>query len=400
MYTNLALLAAFVLIYSVCSKGLERTPFSGAIVFTAFGLLFGPIGAGLLNLDVTAEGMRLIAELTLAVVLFTDAAKVNFRVLKQFVSLPVRLLLFGLPLTILIGFGLGALMFDGLTLVEIAILATMLAPTDAALGEAVVTDEAVPSRIRESLNLESGLNDGICVPILFIFIALATEGAQDKSIMLAFQLVAEEIGIGLAVGFGVTALGIVLLKLADRRDWMTEDWRRLPVVALAFVCFSLAQILGGSGFIAAFTGGLLFGRMEKQQKKALLVSAESAGDTLSLLTWVIFGAGVVGSAIGSFSWNDLLYALLSLTVIRMVPVFVVLAGTDLSPAEKLFMGWFGPRGLASIVFGVIVLNEHLPGGNIMAITVICTVILSVIAHGVSANPLVAALAARIKRNQA
>ena len=400
MYANLALLAAFILIYSATSKGLERTPVNGAVVFTAFGMLFGPMGAGFLNLDVNAEGMRLIAELTLAVVLFTDAAKVNFRVLRQFITLPVRLLLIGLPLTILLGFGLGILMFDGLTLLELAILATMLAPTDAALGEAVVTNQTVPRRIRESLNVESGLNDGICVPILFVFIVLATgEGDQGLPTLLAFQLVAEEIGIGLAAGVAVTTLGIALLKLADRRDWITEDWRQWPVVAMAFVCFAMAQLLGGSGFIAAFTGGFLFVRMEKQQKEALLLPAEAVGDTLSLLTWVIFGAGVVGSAIGSFSWNDLLYALLSLTAIRMVPVFIVLADTDLRLDEKLFMGWFGPRGLASIVFAVIVLNEHLRGGDTMTMTVICTVILSVVAHGITANPLVAALAAKIKRNR-
>ena len=364
MYINLALLAAFILVYSTTGKGLERTQFNGAVVFTAFGLAFGPMGAGLLNLNVNAEGMRLIAELTLAVVLFTDAANVNFRVLEQFVSLPVRLLLVGLPLTILLGFGLGVLMLDGLTLLEIAILATMLAPTDAALGKAVVTDEAVPTRIRESLNVESGLNDGICVPILFVFIALANgEAAQAQPTMLALKLVAEEIGIGLASGIGVTALGIGLLRMADRHDWMTEDWRQLPVVALAIVCFSVAQTAGGSGFIAAFTSGLLFGRMEKQQKGALLLSAEAAGDTLSLLTWVIFGAGVIGQVMGAFRWQDLLYALLSLTAIRMVPVFVVLAGTDLRTDEKMFLGWFGPRGLASIVFAVIVLNEQLPGGR-------------------------------------
>jgi NhaP-type Na+/H+ or K+/H+ antiporter len=312
----------------------------------------------------------------------------------------VRLLLIGLPLTILLGFGVGVLVLDGLTLLEVAILATMLAPTDAALGKAVVTDEAVPIRMRESLNVESGLNDGICVPILFVFIAVANgEAARAQPTMLAFKLVAEEIGIGLVSGVGVTVLGIGLLRMADRYDWMTEDWRQLPVVALAIVCFAVAQIAGGSGFIAAFTGGLLFGRMEKQQKEALLLSAESAGDTLSLITWIIFGAGVIGQVMGAFRWQDLLYAVLSLTVIRMVPVFVALVGTDLRPDEKLFMGWFGPRGLASIVFAVIVLNEHLPGGGAITMTVICTVILSVIAHGISANPLVARLAARISLNQ-
>lgn len=214
MFINLAHLAAFILLYSTTSKGLERTQFNGAVVFTAFGLVFGPMGAGLLNLNVNAEGMRLIAELTLAVVLFTDAANVDLSILKQFVSIPVRLLLVGLTLTILLGFGLRVLMPDGLTLLEIAILATMLAPTDAALGKAVVTDEAVPTPIRESLNVESGLNDGICVPILFVFIALANgEAAQAQPTMLALKLVATVILSVIAYGISANPL---VARLAAR----------------------------------------------------------------------------------------------------------------------------------------------------------------------------------------
>jgi NhaP-type Na+/H+ or K+/H+ antiporter len=397
-YMNLALLAAFAYLYSVTSGRLERTPVNGAIVFTGFGLLVGPLGLGLLNLGVDAEGLRFIAELTLAMVLFTDAANADLRVLKQRIGIPQRLLLIGLPLTILLGFAVGVLILDGLALLEIAILATMLAPTDAALGKAVVTNESVPSGIRESLNVESGLNDGICVPILFLFLALAAGGeTQGGPAVLALKLVAQEIGIGVAVAVGVTGLGSWLLKFSERRGWVTETWRQLPVVALAVGCFALAQALGGSGFIAAFAGGLLFGWLARTHKPAYLLAAEGTGDTLALLTWVIFGAVVVGHGIESLTWEVGLYALLSLTVIRMLPVFLVLAGTDLRPDEKLFVGWFGPRGLASIVFGVIVLNERLPGGDTLTTAVVSTVVLSIVAHGLSANPLVGGLAARLKR---
>ncbi len=398
LYMNLALLAAFAYFYSVTSGRLERTPVNGAIVFVGFGLIAGPLGLGLLDLEVDAEGLRSIAELTLAMVLFTDAANADLRVLGQRIGIPQRLLLIGLPLTILLGLGLGILILDGLTLLEIAILATMLAPTDAALGKAVVTNESVPSGIRESLNVESGLNDGICVPILFLFLALAVDSEmQGGPAVLALKLVAEEIGIGLAVGLGVSGLGSWLLRISERRGWVTETWRQLPVVTLAVGCFALAQALGGSGFIAAFAGGLLFGWLARIHKPAYLLAAEGTGDTLALLTWVIFGAVVVGHGIEALTWEVVLYALLSLTVIRMLPVFLVLAGTDLRPDEKLFMGWFGPRGLASIVFGVIVINQHLPGGDTVTITVVFTVVLSVIAHGLSANPLVGVLAARLKR---
>ncbi|MGB5618016.1 MAG: cation:proton antiporter, partial [Desulfobacterales bacterium] len=299
------------------------------------------------------------------------------------------------------GFGAGVLLFGGLTLFEIAILATMLAPTDAALGKAVVTNESVPTDIRESLNVESGLNDGICVPILFLFLALATDSStKGSTVQLAMTLVAQQIGIGVAVGVGLTVLGGWLLKLAADRGWITETWRQLPVPALAVACFAVAQWIGGSGFIACFVGGLLFGKIvAKHYKHTLLLAAEGTGDTLALITWVVFGAAVVGQAIGHLSWEAVLYALLSLTVVRMLPVFLVLTGMNLRADEKLFMGWFGPRGLASIVFAVIVMDKHLPGGGTIAITVVCTIVLSIVAHGLSANPLVSALVARLKRSE-
>lgn len=401
MYEDLAILAAFVFLYSIVSVRLERTPINGAIVFTAFGLLFGPMGLDYLTLDISTEGLRTLAELTLALVLFTDASNANLSVLKLNIRIPQRLLLIGLPLTILLGFGAGVLVFDELTLLEIAILATMLAPTDAALGKAVVTNESVPDNIREGLNVESGLNDGICVPILFVFLALATtaSGAQESTHSLALKLIAEEIGIGIAVGLGLTIIAAKLMKICARQGWISETWHQLPVVVLAVTCFSLAQNMGGSGFIACFSGGLLFGAVAKQYKHNLLQAAEGTGDTMALITWVIFGAAVVGQVADSFNWAIVLYSLLSLTIVRMLPVFLSLSGTKLKASEKLFIGWFGPRGLASIVFAVIVLNEHLPGGHTIAMTAVCTILLSVIAHGLSANPLVTALASKLQRSE-
>lgn len=394
MYETLAIIAGFTFLYSISSRGFERTPISGAIVFCAFGFIFGPLCLDFLTLDPGTENLRTLAELTLALVLFTDASNANLGVLRGHVGIPRRLLVLGLPLTIALGFGAGMLLFDGLTLFEIAIIATMLAPTDAALGKAVVTDPAVPAPIREGLNVESGLNDGICVPILFVFLALATQsGGDEGAAQLAIALVAEEIGIGLGVGVVLTAIGTFLLRRCARRGWITETWRQLPVAALAVACFGAAQGLGGSGFIASFCGGLLFGRLAGEKKESLLISAEGTGDTLALITWVVFGAVVIGHSIDRFTWEPLVYAVLSLTVIRMLPVFLVLGGFGLRVDEKLFVGWFGPRGLASIVFAVIVLNEKLPGDDTIMLTAACTIMLSVVAHGVSAHPLIAKLAA-------
>jgi len=397
MYSNLAILAAFVFFYSIVAGRLEKTPLSGALVFVLFGLIFGPLGFDFLKLRVDAELLSTLAELTLALVLFSDASNANLRELKHSFHIPQRLLLIGLPLTIVLGFTTGILLFDGLGLFEIALLATMLAPTDAALGKAVVTNPAVPSNIREGLNVESGLNDGICVPILLIFLTLATTELVDGDVSsLALELLAKAIGIGVLVGVGFTLIGSRLLRVFERKDWVTESWQQLPVPALAMSCYALSQWLGGSGFIACFVGGLLFGALAKRHKHKLLLAAEGTGDTLALLTWVAFGAVVVGQSFAAMSWQIILYSVLSLTLVRMLPVFLVLGGMGMRNDEKLFMGWFGPRGLASIVFAVIVLNAHLPGGDTISMTVVCTIIMSVVAHGLSANPLVNTLALRIK----
>jgi NhaP-type Na+/H+ or K+/H+ antiporter len=395
MYENLAILAAFIFIYSLVGGRLEKTPLNGALVFAAFGLMLGPFGFGFLDVNVDAESLSTLAEFTLALVLFTDASSANLHELKHSFRLPQRLLLGGLPLTILLGFVVGYFLFDGLAIFEIAILATILAPTDAALGKAVVTNTAVPDNIREGLNVESGLNDGICVPVLLVFLALATNSGVENGVsMLALELVSKAIGIGVIVGAGLAFLGARLLKVFAGRHWVTETWQQLPVPALAMACYAVAQWLGGSGFIACFVGGLLFGGLAKSHKHELLLAADGIGETLALLTWVAFGVSVVGQSMGYFDWQTAVYAVLSLTVVRMLPVFLVLGRMNFRSGEKLFMGWFGPRGLASIVFVVIVLNEHLPGSNTISMTVVCTIMLSVVAHGLSANPLVAALFSR------
>lgn len=387
MYQELAILAVFVVIYSSVAGGVERTPTSGPIVFIAFGLLIGPLGLGLFTLSVDNETIRLLAELTLALVLFTDAADADLSVLRKTWSLPTRLLLLGLPLTILLGFGVGVLFFHDLSVFEVALLAIMLAPTDAALGKGVVTNPVVPNEVRQGLNVESGLNDGICVPVLLLFLALALgHGGDQSTSALTFSFVTKEIGIGLIVGLALTTGTAWLLRLCHRNHWISNTWIQLPVVGLAIGCFATAQVLGGSGFIAAFVGGLLFGARLKDHREALLSAAEGTGDTFALLTWVIFGVVLVGPAFQYFSWTVVLYAAMSLTLIRMAPVFVSLTGFGASIEGKVFMGWFGPRGLASIVFSVIVINAGLPNGQLMAQVVVWTVILSILFHGVTANP--------------
>ena len=395
MYQMLAVLFAFAFLYSLVGARLERTPVAGAIVFTGFGLLVGPLGAGLLSTG-QPEGLRFLAELTLALVLFIDAASANLGVLSRNRGIPMRLLLVGLPLTILLGFGAGALLFPALGWAGWALLGTMLAPTDAVLGKAAVTNQAVPASIREALNVESGLNDGICVPVLLILMAIAVApgGAHGIDAVMQHHFFLKEIGIGMVVGALMALGGQRAIRFAGLRGWISDTWRQLPVVALAFTIFGTAQTLGGSGFIACFVGGLLAGALSTRQKHEFLQAAEGTGDAFGLLTWVVFGAAVVGPAIDRLTWQILAYALLSLTLVRMLPVYLAMAGTAMEPTGRLFLGWFGPRGLASVVFAVMVLEAGVADSDTLSATVAWTVILSVVAHGVTAVPLAAAFSRR------
>ena len=397
MYQNAAFLAAFLLIYSAIAGRIERSLISGPIVFTGVGFLLGPEGLGVLRMNVSGEGLRLLAELTLAMVLFTDAANADFGVVRRNLGLPERLLGVGLPLTILLGFLLAAVVFPALDILEMALLGAMLAPTDAALGKPVVANQAVPAVMREALNLESGLNDGICVPIVVILLELAV-GTQIEGATIGHVawVVVEQIGIGLIVGLVLTWLTTLMLRFAERHGWISEHWVEIPIVALAAACFAAAQAAGGSGFIACFVGGLLLSGLGERHKEELLRGAEHMGEALALLTWVVFGGIVVVRLIDRVTWQALLYAVLSLTVIRMLPVFLCLIGTRTSIADKLFIGWFGPRGLATIVFAVLVLDEKLPGNDTIMLAAGWTVLLSVVAHGVTANPLVKAIGVRRK----
>jgi sodium/hydrogen antiporter len=392
MYQNAAILAAFLLIYSALAGRVERSWVSGPIVFTAIGLLLGPYGLGVVRLNLGAGGLRTLAELTLSLVLFTDAANADFAIVKRHIGVPQRLLLLGLPLTILLGFAVARVLIPGLAPLEAALLAAILAPTDAALGKPVVSNPAVPAVMRESLNIESGLNDGICVPVVVLLLGLAIDiQIEHGTLVHAIKVVVEELGIGAVTGLGLTWLTARMLRLAESRGWISEHWEEVPIVALAGLCFAAAQAAGGSGFIACFVGGLLLSGLRPAHKEVLLRGAVATGEAMALLTWIVFGIGAVAQIAARLNWTGLIYAVLSLTLIRMVPVLLCLAGTGMRLVDRFFVAWFGPRGLATIVFGVIVLAEKLPGNDTILAVAGGTVLLSVVAHGVSANPLVNAM---------
>ena len=395
-YSDLAIIAGFAFLYSIIASRLGRSGFNGALVYVLAGFLCGGQALGWVDVRIGGEGLKILAELTLALVLFTDSANTNLTTLRRIETIPIRLLFIGLPLTLIFGFGTGYFFFDELGLFEIALLATMLAPTDAALGKAVVTNPAVPGSVRESLNVESGLNDGICVPVLLFFLALAvgdTESGHAAGLMAT--LTVQAIGIGILIGGGAGLVGGRLIRLCSEREWVTGSWMQIPVIALALTCFATAQWLEGSGFIACFVAGMIFGTTGKRNKGGFLDAAEGIGDSMALVTWFMFGAVAVGLTWQYLDWRVFAYALLSLTVIRIIPVFIAAIGLGLRWETRLFMGWFGPRGLASIVFVVLVQDEMLPGSEILATTVTWTILLSVLLHGLSANSLSKAYGDRI-----
>ncbi|MGC1479651.1 MAG: cation:proton antiporter, partial [Chthoniobacterales bacterium] len=303
MELQLLIFAVCLFLYALVAGRIARMPLSGPILFVALGWLIGPSNLDWLQAEVGAEELRVLAELTLALVLFSDAACADLKVVRRSFRIPERMLVIGLPLTILAGFGVARLMFPSLGLSECALLAVILAPTDAALGQAVISNPKVPAELREGLDVESGLNDGICVPVLTLFLALATEATGESGpVALGFELFAKQVGIGLAVGLGVTWLCVWGIRLAGSPDRIPPVWRQVLAVGVAFAAFAAGQLLGGSGFIASFCGGLLFGAMNHGHKDALLEAAEGTGNVMSMITWTLFGAVVFGLYLENCGW--------------------------------------------------------------------------------------------------
>ena len=394
---SLAVLAAVVFAFALVSRRLEGSVLTAPIVFVAAGAILGPMGLGIVEFELDDHTVLLLAEIALAIVLFTDAARTNLSTLRQNEGLPLRLLGIGMPLTIALGTFVAALLLTDLTFWEAAIVGTVLAPTDAALGQAVVNNPRVPVRVRQALNVEAGLNDGLSVPFLALFLTLAVaeEELQLASYWIRFAL--EQIGLGALVGVGVGLVGGWLVSRASQRGWMTDSFQRLALLALALIAWALADQIGGNGFIAAFVGGLAVGPTVEHVGERLIRFTEAEGQLLDLSVFFIFGVLVVG-LIQPSSWEVALYALLSVTVIRMLPVALSLLGTHLHGVSVLFAGWFGPRGLASIVLGLIVVEEAplIGGRDQIEAVVALTVLLSVLLHGVSAAPLSAMYARRVE----
>ena len=365
------------------------------IAFTAAGMLMFFVLPWLQRAGFNANVFLRLAEIGLVLLLFTDASRTELGILQSIGSLPVRLLSIGLLLTIALGAVVARLVFPQLSVWEAGILSAILAPTDAGLGQVIVNSPRVPMRIREALNVEAGLNDGLSVPFLLFFIALAAARIEGSAASLT-QFIVEQLGYGALVGLVFGLGGGWLMGLARRKEWIAESFQQIGVVALALVCLAVSEIVGASMFIASFVAGLSVQVGFKDAGKHSVEFAEEWGQLFNLSVFFLFGVLVVRDW-PQFSMASWLYALLSLTVVRMLPVAIALIGTRLSWASVVFMGWFGPRGLASIVLGLVYLEQemHLPGEQTIRFTVMATVVLSIFAHGLSAMPGIALYARQL-----
>jgi len=386
--------AGLLFAWSVLAGRIERLDVTGPIVFLVAGVALGSGAIPALRVTVETEAVHHLAEVTLGLVLFADAATVDPRDLRRHSGLPARLLAVGLPLTIAAGAGAAALLFTDLPWQLAALAGAALAPTDAALSTGVLSDEAVPFAVRRSLNVESGLNDGIATPVVIALIATATAVVGDGELTASVsptvggalgQLVGG-IGVGAAVGFR----GAVAIVRSRAAGWSGDDAGRVAVLMVAVVALALALALGVNQFVAAFVGGLAFRAAPRDADDEATELPELLGRVLSLTVWFVFGAALVVDALEHLDWRIVLYALVSLTVVRMVPVALSMVGSSADPATTLFVGWFGPRGLASVVFGLLIVEElplDDPQVQLVSAVIVVTVVASVVLHGATGRPL-------------
>lgn len=394
--TGGAIALGALLLYAVVAGRLERWSITAPMVLVTVGAVLGESALGAVHITTSAESIKVLAELTLAVLLFVDASAIGLRDAEGDAALPGRLLGIGLPLTIALGTVVAHLVFP-ISWADAAVIGSLLAPTDAALGLAVVTNPAVPARIRRALTIESGLNDGIATPFVVFFLAVAAAEADHQK--WVFVSVKE---LALAVVFGIVLGAVVgaLAPRARRSKWTTPVSDSLVVLVTALLAYEGAVAVGANGFVSAFVAGAVFGTVSHQALAPATELSEDLGLYASFLVWMVFGAVFVGPTLSAgFSGRAVLYAVLSLTVVRMVPVALSLLGVGFRRDTVAFMGWFGPRGLASVVFTLIVYEDLHGSAEAVALGRIATwtVLLSVLTHGLSSGPLARRYGARLSR---
>ncbi len=379
--TDAAVVALALTAWALVSARSRRWPLTMPMVMVAAGLLTHWVGVS--RTEVPEQWIGVVGEIALAVVLFSDAVRIDLRALRRERGLPLRLLGIGLPLSLVLGTGIVAVVVPGLGIWEAALLAAILAPTDPALGQAVVDDESVPLRVRQALNVESGLNDGLVLPVVLLFIALSG-GTSGRDVSFPV-FAAQQIGLGAVVGLAVGAGAAYLLRRADESGWVEGLYAQLATLSVAALALAVALASGGNGFVACFVAGLVFGTISRDGGSHLVEYSEDSGQLLSAISFFLFGNVLLPAALDELSWTVALCAAALLTVGRLVPVAVSLIGSGTAPQTVAFIGWFGPRGLASVVFGILLLEQEVAKAGTLAAIVSLTVTLSVVAHGATAG---------------
>jgi NhaP-type Na+/H+ or K+/H+ antiporter len=386
----LIVVGAVVVLFALAAERLGRSVITGPLVFTAIGLLIGPEATNLVDLDLDTEAVELLLTTALAVVLFVDATHINVRALRRGATTPARLLLIGFPAMLAAGFVAGVAVFPAISLVAVAAIATVLAPTDAALGQAVISNPKVPLGIRQCLSVESGLNDGLALPVLFTVIAIGQAEEADEPARVLLEHLAREIGFGLVAGIAVGVLTVLAIRAADRLGLAPSA----AAVGLASfgalaVAAGLALALEGSLMIGAFVVGIIVGPTVSRRGPGAHVFGENLAEVLTMLSFIVFGGVILSSELDSLSWQVALYAVLSLAVLRPLTVLLATVDDHDTPATIAFIGWFGPRGLASILFVATISGDSPEFPDLPMITSVMTwtVLLSIVAHGLTAWPL-------------
>ncbi len=392
MHENMAIIiiTVVVLSYGYFSKYLLRFNISGPMVFTSIGLLISPLGLSLVKVNIDAHLVTLVAEIALIIILFSDASSLKLKKLLKAWGIPFRLLFVGLPLTIIFASLTAQLMFPQESLIYLILMALLLAPTDAALGKAVVSDKKVPQKIRASINVESGLNDGIVFPILLGAVAIITvekAGTNDTQWLI---YIAQQVGFGAIIGALIGYLNALVAANTIHKDRVESSYKNLIPIAIAIFSYYVAEHFGGNGFIAAFFAGMFLGNFNEELRQNVENFAESESELLILISFMVFGFTFIPATIAFWDFKVFLYSLLSLTLLRMLPVAISLIGSRLDFATVLFIGWFGPRGIASILYILIVINEvvSIQTHETIYAVVTLTILLSIFLHGLSAKPLV------------
>lgn len=385
--TFVLIFGTLLFVFGLFSRKISGTVVTVQMIFLAAGMLLSPVGLNLIYLSPKSGLVLGIIKVALVLTFFSDASLIGLHSLFLKERLSVRLLFLGLPLTIFLGAAFAALLFADITFIEAVLLGVILAPTDSSLAQKVVEEHKVPTLIRSGLIIESGLNDGAVMPLFIFVVALEAIEELNKPLGTFLVIALEQIGFGIFVGIVIGLVGGWLFSRAFKAGSMSEIYYRTEFVALALISWLVAEEIGGSGFVAAFVAGLATRTTGKEVTEEEVILPRAEGNILSLA--VLFTLGVISvEYLPLFDLKIFAYAILSLTVVRMVPVVISLTGSHFNIRTGLFMGWFGPRGLASIVLMLITIErfEGIKVSGTIGMAVITTVIISVFAHGITAGP--------------